>query len=142
MFNLQHVNWHPFLYVFWHWLTLKSIRQRYAQHKGFLVTLTEHQKVGWRLIKLQETGIAESDFTLMKLAPLQVVSTLLGCIQSKFHTGWPVWAPKKMSPQEKQKVKLLTLAFLFLKSKFNESPKDFSINYPYNNKCEKMIFSL
>ena len=47
---------------------------------------------------------------------------------------------EKNVPQ-KQKVKLLTLACLFLKRKFNESPKDFSINYPYSNKCGKMIFS-
>ena len=33
-----------------------------------------------------------------------------------------------------QKVKLLTLACLFLKKKFNETHKDFSINYSYSNK--------
>ena len=40
-----------------------------------------------------------------------------------------------------QKVKLLTLTCLFVKRKFNETYNDFSINYPCNNKCEKMIFS-
>ena len=48
--------------------------------------------------------------------------------------------PQKNVPK-KQKFKLLTLACLFLKRKFNETHKDFSINYPYNNKCGKTIFS-
>ena len=39
-----------------------------------------------------------------------------------------------------QKVRLLT-TFLFMKRKFNETHKVFSINYPYNNKCGKTIFS-
>ena len=42
---------------------------------------------------------------------------------------------------QKQKVKLLTLICLFVKVKFKETHKDFSINYPYNNKCGKTIFS-
>ena len=42
---------------------------------------------------------------------------------------------------KKQKVKLLTLTCLFVKRKFKETHKDFSINYPYNNKCGKTIFS-
>ena len=54
----------------------KNIRRGYAQHKGFFVALTEHQKVGYRLIKLQETDIAESEFTLIKLALLQIILTL------------------------------------------------------------------
>ena len=41
----------------------------------------------------------------------------------------------------KQKVKLLVLTCLFVKSKFNKSHKYFSINYPYNKKCGKMILS-
>ena len=48
--------------------------------------------------------------------------------------------PQKNFPK-KQKVKLLTLTCFFLKSKFNESPKDFSINYSLNNKCGTSIFS-
>ena len=35
---------------------------------------------------------------------------------------------------KKQKVKLLTLTCLFVKAKFKETHKDFSPNYPYNNK--------
>ena len=42
---------------------------------------------------------------------------------------------------KKQKLKLLTLTCLFVKRKFDETHKDFSINYPYNNKCGKKIFS-
>ena len=42
---------------------------------------------------------------------------------------------------KKQKVKLLVLTCLFVKSKFNKSHKYFSINYPYNKKCGKMILS-
>ena len=42
---------------------------------------------------------------------------------------------------KKQKVKLLTVTCLFVKRKFNETHKDFSINYPYNNKFRIMIFS-
>ena len=61
--------------MFWHWLTLK-ISNEDILNKGFLVTLTEHQKVGWILIKLHETDIAESDFTLMKPALLQVILTM------------------------------------------------------------------
>ena len=37
--------------------------------------------------------------------------------------------------------KLLTLTSLVVKRKFNETHKDFNINYPYNNKCGKAIFS-
>ena len=40
---------------------------------------------------------------------------------------------------KKQKVKLLTLTCLFVKRKFNETHKDFSINYPFKNKCRKTI---
>ena len=29
---------------------------------------------------------------------------------------------------------------MFVKREFNETHKDFSINYPYNSKCGKMIF--
>ena len=39
---------------------------------------------------------------------------LQGRIQSEFHTGWPVWAPKKMSPPQK-KVKLLHWSVYFEK---------------------------
>ena len=48
---------------------------------------------------------------------------------------------KKNVPKN-QKVKLLKLTCLFVKRKFNETHKDFSIDYPYNNKCGKRIFSL
>ena len=44
-----------------------------------------------------------------------------GRTQSEFHTDRPVWALKKC-PQ-KQKVKLLTLPFLIVKRKFNETHK-------------------
>ena len=37
---------------------------------------------------------------------------------------------------KKQKVKWFTLTCLFVKRKFNETYKNFSINYPYNNKFE------
>ena len=43
---------------------------------------------------------------------------------------------------KKQKVKLLKSTCLFIKRKFNETHKDFIINYPYNKKCGKRIFSL
>ena len=33
-----------------------------------------------------------------------------GCIESKFHTGWPVWAPKKVSYD---KIYFTTLALVF-----------------------------
>ena len=42
---------------------------------------------------------------------------------------------------KKQKVKFLTLTSLFVKRKFNETHKDFSISYPYNNNRGKAIFS-
>ena len=42
---------------------------------------------------------------------------------------------------KKQKFELLGLTSLFVKRKFNETHKDFSINYPYNSKCGKTIFS-
>ena len=42
---------------------------------------------------------------------------------------------------KKQKDKLLTLTCLFIKRKFKETHKDFSIIYPYNNKYGKTIFS-
>ena len=42
---------------------------------------------------------------------------------------------------KKQKVKLLTLTCLFIKRKFKETHKDFSINNLYNSKCGKTIFS-
>ena len=45
--------------------------------------------------------------------------------------------PKKCP--KKQKVKLLTLTCLFIKRKFKETHKDFSINYPYNSKCGKTL---
>ena len=47
---------------------------------------------------------------------------------------------QKNVPQ-KQKIRLLKLICLFLKWKFNETNKDFSINYPYNSNCGKKIFS-
>ena len=56
--------------MFWHQLTLKNIRQAYAQHKGFRrfnwtskggLKIDRSRKLG--LQKLQETGIAESEFT-------------------------------------------------------------------------------
>ena len=50
-------------------------------------------------------------------------------------TRCPKYVPKK------QKVKLLTLTCLFVKRKFNETHKDFSINYSYNNKSENTIFN-
>ena len=46
---------------------------------------------------------------------------------------------KKNVPR-KQKVKVLTLTCLFVKKKFNETHKDFSINYSYNKKCRKSKF--
>ena len=46
---------------------------------------------------------------------------------------------KKMSPKNK-KLKLLTLTCLFVKRKFNETDKDFIINYSYSNKCGKIKF--
>ena len=45
---------------------------------------------------------------------------------------------RKKCPK-KQKVKLLTLTCLFIKRKFKETHKDFSINYPYNSKCGKTL---
>ena len=45
------------------------------------------------------------------------------------------------SVPKKQNVKLLKLTCLFLKRKINETSKDFSINYSYNSKCGKTIFS-
>ena len=39
------------------------------------------------------------------------------------------------------RVKLLEIGCLFVKRKFNGTQKDFSINYPCNSKCGKMIFS-
>ena len=41
---------------------------------------------------------------------------------------------------KKQKVELLILTCLFVKGKFKETHKGFSINYPYNNKCGKTFF--
>ena len=46
---------------------------------------------------------------------------------------------KKNVPR-KQKVKVLTLICLFVKKKFNETHKDFSINNSYNKKCRKSKF--
>ena len=56
----------------------------------------------------------------------------------KIFTG-PMGAQKNVPI--KQKVKLLTSTCLFVKRKFNETKKVFSINYSYNSKCTKMIFS-
>ena len=47
---------------------------------------------------------------------------------------------QKNTPK-KQQVKLLGLTCLFVKTKFNKTNKDFNINYPYNSKCRKTIFS-
>ena len=49
--------------------------------------------------------------------------------------GHPKNVPKK------QKVKLLRLTCLFVKRKFNKTQTDFNINYPYNSKYGKTIFS-
>ena len=42
---------------------------------------------------------------------------------------------------KKQNVKLLGFPCMFVKRKFDETYKDFSINDPYNSKCGKMIYS-
>ena len=43
------------------------------------------------------------------------------------------WYGHPKNVPKKQKVKLLRLTCLFVKRKFNETQKDFSINYPYNS---------
>ena len=81
MLNLQCANWQCFLEIFCHQLTLKNIRQVYAQHKGFSrfnwtlkdgLKIDESRKLG--LQKLQVKGVAESVFFKMKLALLKVIN--------------------------------------------------------------------
>ena len=50
---------------------------------------------------------------LFKKAPSQ------GLTKTKFHTGWPVWVPKKISP--KKQVKSCKFTCLVLKKKFYET---------------------
>ena len=86
-------------------------------------------------------------FLLLHLIKTHLVNTfykkyvLTGLYPEQISYWFTSMGTQKNVPK-KQKVKLLILPFLFLKRKFNESPKDFSTNYLYNNKCGgKMIFS-
>ena len=47
---------------------------------------------------------------------------------------------QKNNPK-KQNIKLLGLTCMFVKRKFDETHKDFSINYSYNSKCGKTVHS-
>ena len=127
--------------VYVHLLIVKSMKIRIVYLSCFVVQ--SNQLLNWYILLYQLcTSVKWQQLTIHQVSKCMSCHKAIVLITGRAHSchDW-IYIYIYINVRKKQKVKLLILACLFLKRKFNESHKNFSMNYLYSKRFGKTNFS-